>query len=288
MRRYKVTVEDESHLTNVITRRFNLLGVSCIILILTVFAFCIAGLIIFFTPLRSLLPGYMQETQRSATEEELLRLDSLTEVFEQDRAFIDNFLKVTDTDRTPTDSASAVATLRPANGDTLLTASKAEKAFVAKMEENERFNVSVLSPLAAENLNFYPVSSEGIFTNESRSQTEGKIIMPADGNVSSAADGTVIAVYYSAPERGYVINVQHNHGFVSSYSHLGSPLVALGDEVNGGQVIASNPSPDSRGTRWIKTRLWHNGLPLTPYDYLGVKDKTGTIPAPKYEDPRGR
>lgn len=288
LRKYKLTVEDESHLTRVLGIRFNLPVLVCSAVVFIALTLFVAGMIISFTPIRTLLPGYMKENQRSETEEELMRLDSLTEVYKKDRAFIDNFLKVTDTDRNPSDSIASISSSRLTKGDTLMSAGAAERAFVSRMEENERFNVSVLSPLAAENMQFYPVSSDGIFTKDSQLTQEGKIILPGDGNVTNAADGTVIATYYSVPDRGYVVIVQHNRGFITSYSHLGSPLVAPGDEISGGQVLASTPLPDTRGSRWINVRMWHNGLPLTPYEYLGVKDKTGTPQAPKYEAPRGK
>lgn len=290
IRKYKVTIEDESHLSEVGSVHFTIPKLSIAAFSIVVLLFITTGLIIAYTPLRTLLPGYLKESQRSANEEGLLRLDSLMEVYEADRAFLDNYFKVMDINREPSDSAAATASAqsRQFGSDSLITASKAEKEFVSNMEESERFNVSVLTPLAADNLNFGKISGEGIFTKESQASTEGTILLPRDENVQNAADGTVIGLYYSAPERGYVILVQHNHGFVTSFSHLGSPLVAVGDDVRGGQVLSSGPAPDSNGKRWVNVKMWHNGLPIVPYDYLGKSAPVSSKISQKYEEPRGK
>lgn len=288
LKKYKVTIEDESHLAEIVSARFTIPVIAALI----IGAFCImlllSGLIISFTPIRTLLPGYMKASQRSATEENLLRLDSLMAVTEMKRAYIDNFLRVTNINRSTGDSAAVKPVARELSSDSLLDPSEAEKNFISQMKERERFNISVIAPLAAENMLFYPVSSDGSFTKESESSETGEIILPRDENVQCAADGAVIALYYSATERGYVVVVQHKRGFVTSYTHVGSPLVGIGDIVNAGQIIALSPAPDSKGKRSFIVRMWHNGLPIIPFDYIGDKERNGEVPVQTYDSPRGK
>ncbi len=286
--KYKLTLEDESHLTDVTGVRFTLPGLCAAGLLVAVAGLFIAGLLIAFTPLRTLLPGYLKDSQRSATEEGLLRLDSLTAVYDANQAYIDNCLKVLDTDRVPGDSAAVVPVSRELTSDSLMGASPQESRFVSQMEERERFNISVLAPLAAEGVIFSPVAADGIFTSESKEAEEGVVVLTRDESVLSAADGSVIAMYYSAPDGGYVVLVQHNRGFVTCYTHVGSPLVGTGDLVSAGQVLALAPAPDKAGRRTFTVRMWHNGLPIIPYKYIGG-DETSADAAPmRYETPRGR
>lgn len=287
LRKYKITVEDESHISEIASAHFTIPLICVIAVSLIILGLIISGLIIIHTPLRRMLPGYLQESQRSATEYGLLRLDSLMEVYEKDRAFLDNFLKVTDIDRNPTDSAGISRVINEEIKDTLIGPGKNERAFMASMEENERFNVSVVAPLAAENMIFYPLAGSGIFSENTRNSTDGKVIIPKEENVRSAAEGTVLAVYYSAAENGYVIVLQHNHGFATSYIHAGNPLVAVGDNVKGGQAIAWSPSPDGKGLRSYTIRMWHNGLPMIPFEYLGGSSFEPSA-TQKYEEPRGK
>lgn len=219
--------------------------------------------------MRTLLPGYLKEPQRSATEEALMRLDSLSEALEENRMYIDNYFKVTDTGRIPGDSTSVPETVPELSSDSLMTATNRERRFISQMEERERFNISVLAPLAADGIMFSPVMTSGIFTESGKESTDAEIIMVADDNVRCPADGTVIDVHHIGKGRGYLITLHHNRGFVTTFTGTGTPLVGTGDKVNGGQIIAMTPDPDSRGMRRIVVRMWHNGTALIPYEYIG-------------------
>lgn len=285
---YKITVEDESHLTEVLTIRTTRVRVAALILTWVVVTLAVSGMLIAFTPLRTLLPGYMKESQRSATEDGLLRLDSLMQAYEENEQFIRNFMTVTDTERTPGDSARVEIVSRELASDSLSTASALEQKFVSSMEERERFNISVLAPLAADGVSFSPITTEGVFTSASRTQTVGEVILSPDESVHSVADGTVIAIYKSGAEKGYVLTVQHGRGFVTSYGSTGTPLVGIGDIVNAGQTLALAPSPDKHGARKISVRMWHNGMALVPYDYLDNTSHRHSSLGESFEAPRGK
>ena len=286
--KYKITIEDESHLTEVTSRRFTLVGLCAAMGVVLLLSLILAGLIISSTPLRTLLPGYLKESERSATEEGLMRLDSLMEVYEKNQAYIDNILRVTDTERTSSDSTGISRPQRRAVTDTLTGPSRSEQRFVSQMEERERFNISVLAPIAAEGISFRQPGRNSLFTTESRGSEIGEVLMLSDENVENIAEGTVIAIYYSAADRGYEIVVQHSRGFITGYSHMGSPMVSVGDHISAGQVIAMSPHPDTKGRRILRIRMWHNGLPVIPYDYIGEIEERIDKEAESYESPRGK
>lgn len=287
-RKYKITVEDESHLTDVLTIRTTRLRLTALAVACGVVSLTVAGVLIALTPIRTLLPCYMKESQRSATEVGLLRLDSLMQAYEKNEQFIRNFMTVTDTERTPGDSAKVEIVSRELASDSLSTASKLEQKFVSTMEERERFNISVLAPLAADGVSFSPITTEGVFTSASRTEQVGEVILAPDESVHSVADGTVIAIYRSGAGKGYVITVQHTRGFVTSYGGTGTPMVGQGDIVNAGQTLALAPSPDKHGARKISVRMWHNGMALVPYDYLGELWRSHGSAGESFEAPRGK
>ncbi|MDE7401823.1 MAG: M23 family metallopeptidase [Muribaculaceae bacterium] len=288
-RHFRIRIEDESHLTEVGSMRISLVGLTGIIIGLTLAAIALGACIIYLTPLRAMLPGYLKANQRVATEEGLLRLDSLMDAYKVNQAYIDNFIRVTDTSRTPTDSAAITPVNRELVSDSLMKPGAAEQRFVSQMEERERYNISVLAPLAADGVIFSPVASEGVFAESTHQSDEGIVLMTADAAVQCAADGSVVALYHSNSEGGYVIVAQHSRGFLTSYSGVGTPLVGVGDNVSAGQVIALSPNPDSKGIRDFTIRMWHNGLPVHPYDYVAAPEintrRTATLP---YEAPRGK
>ncbi len=286
IRKYRIRIEDESRLQSVADITFSptsiiLICVSSVILFLMA-----AGVLVMITPLRTLLPGYLKQSERSATEDNLMRLDSLLGVYERNQVFLDNAMKAFDISRHPTDSASINMNTVIMSPDSLLPASGVEKKFVSIMEEREKFNISVLAPLAADGMMFTPVSDDGIFAVNSRKDTKGTFILGSEQAIRCVADGSVLDSYFSIADNSYTILVQHGRGFVTRYSNVGKPLIDVGDPVMGGQMIALPPRPDKYGKRSVEIRMWHNSQPLIPYDYLGdpgVPYSFGTA----FEDPRG-
>lgn len=281
-------IEDESYLRRVATVHFTKLSITIAILAGIAAAVFIAVLLISFTPLRNLLPGYLKDSERSATEENMMRLDSLALAFEREQAYIRNFMTVIDIDRIPSDSISIKVTNRELTSDSLMGPSLAEQQFVNQMEERERFNISVLAPLAADGIMFSPITDEGIFIEDKKTTTEPVIILPSEESIRSCADGSILSISHSGLSDGYVIMVQYKRGFVISYKGTGAPLVGVGDIVNGGQMLALSPEPDTKGVRKFTVRMWHNGTPILPYDYIGpLSGRKGSI-GEVFEAPRGK
>lgn len=291
-KKIRIKVEDMAHLRTITTLRVSRLGVAGIAIAVFAIAVCFGGALIMLTPLHTLLPGYLKEEQRYASEENLMRLDSINRVYEQNQAFIDNFLHVTDTERNPVDSLLREAGMIEIGADSLTGPSEREQAFVRAMDKRERYNISVLAPLAADGMIFYPVTDTGMFTGESRDQETGEIVIPRDGMIMALADGRVIDVYYSPAEKGHVISIQHGRGFISRYAGTGIPLAGTGDAVTAGQLIAAAPDPDSKGQRKLRLRMWHNTHPVCPYIYVGdpgsTRDDDHGREENLFESPRGK
>ncbi|MDE6338408.1 MAG: hypothetical protein K2K97_01305, partial [Muribaculaceae bacterium] len=57
--------------------------------------------------------------------------------------------------------------------------------------------------------------------------------------------------------------------------------------VQAGQILCTAPIPDSKGQRFVEVMMWHNGLPLIPYNYIGGPDTAGVKSTP-FEAPRGK
>lgn len=284
--KYRIHIENESRLETLFDVSVSSAVLWSAVVGIAAVAIFLGGVIVMITPLRTLLPGYLKQSERSATEDNILRLDSILNIYEQDRAYLDNVLRVFDTGRIPVDSAEMTGNARELTTDSLLPSSPIERKFIDAMEERERFNISVLAPLAADGMIFSPLAEAAVFTTPSRSDEKGIVSIPSDEAVRNVADGSVLASYYSAGERGYVVIVQHAKGFVTRISHLGSPMVTAGDAVQAGQILAMAPMPDAKGQRYVEVMMWHNGLPLIPYEYIG-----GAITAEAsrpFEAPRGK
>ena len=285
---FRITIENESKIEKVASWR--LTPVKCALLGVGGFLsmMFLAGCVIRLTPLRSFLPGYLKEKERSVTEERILRIDSISQALNTNAEFLANLRTVLDVDRVPSDSINAMQPINRLTSDSLLPTSKEEEQFIAKMQERERYNISVIAPLASEGMIFHPVSQESIFTEESKTSLDARIVLAEGAPVESVADGIVVAVYASERDGGgHTVVIQHGKGFLTAYSRLTLPMVSKGDKVDGGQTISIQQSGLGIKQQEVILRMWHNTTPLIPYDYIGpavkpVRDSSG------YEAPRGR
>ena len=267
-RQYLLTLTDEVRLVQTGSLRLTAgkaaaaaVGLLVLCALLGVAAICL-------TPLKTLLPGYMRESQRAASEEMSLRLDSLHAAYERNEAYLRNISTVFDTSRIPSDSTHATSHTNRPTPDSLLTASTDERKFVKMMQEREKYNISVIAPLAAEGLMFYPPADEAVYPEASRKDLKLQAYLPEGSTTASPADGTVLAIYSPKLDGSYTIVVQHPKNFVSRLSGLGTPLVGEGDHVSGGQAVALGPPPAAGRARAVVIELWHNGTSLSPYSYV--------------------
>lgn len=272
-KRYRIAIEDESRLRQVASVSVSPAmlwagGAAAGLLLMA-----LTAAVIMATPIRTLMPGYLKKGERTEAKEGLLRIDSIREAYRLNDIYLSNILTVLDTDRTPTDSMLKVTTPNELPPDSLLPASPREIEFISKMKDREQYNVSILAPLAADQLRMYPVAAGATIAEQSASATKPRILTPKGTPVCAATEGRVLAIQNPAPEGGSAIVIQHDSGFASRYSHLGTPTVSPGMHVDGGCVIAHGASGGATGPGFFYMEMWYDGNPVEPGRYLGlVKD----------------
>lgn len=264
----KISFTDEARLQTLASFTLTPARAVAVLTGLLLVTLLVGYLLVLLTPLKTLIPGYFRESQRATTEEALLRVDSIREAYLRNEAYIANLTSIFDASRPA--EANLNDTLSPLVGaeEKLLPASPQETSFVRMMQEKEKFNISVVAPMAAEGMLFYPVSDEGVVASDSREALQSRIILPDGASIMAVADGVVIASFYDHKSAGYSLLIQHDNGFVSRYSALGTPLVGEAESVNGGQVLALPPSPRKGRPAEVWVRLWHDATPLKPFDYI--------------------
>ncbi len=240
--RYRVEIINENTLG--LLMRLRLSGVRVTLAALAVVA-AVASLIlvlVMFTPLGTFLPGQLRGDLRSQYAQAALRIDSLEQVSRRQTAYMENIRRIL------TDSVSADLTVTSTEviTDSLVSASTAERQFVRRFEDEQRFNLSVLAPIAAEGMIFEAPT------------------MSADGTgeVSAIYRGTVLSTAI-APNGLLMVMVQHPNDFVSIYNNLEHVYIAAGDKVVAGQRIACTAA-----NRPLALEMWHDGVKLSPELYL--------------------
>lgn len=268
-KKYRITLEDESSLE----KKFNLSARLPWLILLLIGLVAIAGAFGIFvlasTPMKNYLPGYLRKSERTATEEQHLRLDSLVRVYEVNEAYITGILNSLNPPEQSYPGNRSEYSPNPLSADSLLHASEVEKKFMERIRERDKYNISYASPAAAQTMMFGSVNKSAVITESSKDKYQAEIILPKGEPVSSIADGKVISIA-SSPKYsgGYDVIIQHPKGFLSKSSRLSNLMVKPGDRVSAGQIIAGGTSTEGMKDNHMIFELWHDGDPLIPSNYL--------------------
>lgn len=269
-RRFNISIEDEAKLEKVF--QINLSFFSCIGLALIIIIILVAtgAILLAVTPARSLLPGYMTQSERINAEENHMRLDSLIDAYTANQIYLDNILTILGEGPKKMDRDSIIdETDLKQSRDTLMGMSDEEKKFIDKLNEQEQYAASMVAPHEAATLRFSPVSDNSVISPASKSSIKPEIILAKGDYVGAIADGIVLAVNnsFEKDEKTSII-IQHPRGFVSRYSHLDHSIVRPGDNIIAGEAIAVGLENRASETYKINLEMWHNGTRLIPANFI--------------------
>ncbi len=270
--KYRVVLLNEDtfeEVGNMRLTRLNLIALVGVILFLLI---AITYILIAFTSIRELIPGYPDAAMRQHIRSNAMKVDSLEKEQSVRDLYFDNLNRIISgeapelymNDTSGMVDAHAI-NFRRSNNDSLLR---------RQVEAEEQFRLSVLDDAeGSRNLTdmhfFTPV--QGIITG---------VFSPADGHfgvdlvaepdevVKAALDGTVTMSTWTL-ETGYVIQIQHNYELMTSYKHNASLFKTVGEKVAAGDAIAivGNSGELTTGPH-LHFELWHDGVPLDPTDYI--------------------
>lgn len=109
------------------------------------------------------------------------------------------------------------------------------------------------------------------FTKEERMHRGIDLKAKLGTDVYSAAEGTVINVNFNVEKgegSGIFLEIQHADGFATRYTHLNEILVAEGQRIQQGQVIAKVGSSGRSTGPHLHFELWQDGVPVNPAGFL--------------------
>ena len=105
------------------------------------------------------------------------------------------------------------------------------------------------------------------FTGKSTSHRGVDFAGKAGADVVAVAAGVVT---YSGPRQGYgnMVEISHGNGYVTRYAHNQRNLVAPGDQIQPGQIIALVGSTGRATGPNLHFEVWHQGRPVNPVKYI--------------------
>ncbi|MDR0824868.1 MAG: M23 family metallopeptidase [Prevotella sp.] len=269
--KYRLSVMNRNTLDEIWTMNASIFHGAVLLLIFAFFLITITSAIIIATPIRYYLPGYMDSEIREKALRSAIRVDSLQQQLNYQEAYINN-LKNVFNGVVDIDSVKIQDTISVSETDPLLMRSKAEKSFIERYEEEERYNLSVISQATVSPMEgvvfFKPL--RGLVVNKfspSNNRYGITLKVGAQETVSSVLDGTVVFSGYDL-NAGYTIQIQHKNGFISIYKNNTTLLKKSGDKVQTGEAIAVVGGKDNPADSLSEFELWYKGNPVNPEDYI--------------------
>lgn len=249
-------MEDEARLLKISNFRISLLQLVGLCIVVFAVMLGLAILIVMATPLHTMLPGYLKEEQRVNTVDTQLKVDSLNRVYELNQQYLANLQEVLDTGR-EVDTLAQREETPEFQEQSFLSQSAREKKFVRAMQQRERYNISVLAPLAAEGLQISDPVTYAVADTTSSDGFTARYITTGGSVVMAVMEGRVADLHYDSSKGSYVVMLQHPKGFASRYSGIGTPLVEKDAFVMAGSALG-------QGSREVSLQMWRNADPLIP------------------------
>ena len=230
--------------------------------------FALLLVLVAYTPLLDMLPGYRTDASRSRQTliRTLIRVDSLERKVNDIFVYNENRILVVD-GKMP--AMSSVRSDSVAFDKSIVPPSGADTIFRRQMENDrlyalnrgttsqQRTTINAVKPMEgiiAERFN----AKVGLFGIRMAAAAEQQIL--------SIADGTVVAVDW-LPESGNSIMVQHDNGIASIYRNLSGAIVTKGQRVISGEVIGYSAVEDE-AEKMFEFEMWMGGKPLNPESYI--------------------
>lgn len=272
--KYKLTILNENKKEEDM-HRFSISPLSVLTTLFFLFMITVAVLylIVVYTPVGSLIPGYINKRTKEELIKSNIRIDSITnEVMKQDR-YIANIKAIIEGNIT-LDSLKSMP--QEITSDSFsVESSDLEKAFVKEWEERERYNLTSqatnINEIQALNL-FRPAQGEIIRAFDITNGHYGVDIAEVQGeSIRAIHDGTVVMSDYTAND-GYTIVIQHRENMISVYRNCYRLMKTVGDKVVKGEAIGifrdKKENKKRETNKYLHLELWHRGKPLDPNTYI--------------------
>lgn len=269
---YRLVLRKDETLEEVGSYRLTLLNIYILLSTLVIVAMGLMAVVIFFTPLKRLVPGYAEPSQHPEYIRLSKKMAALDEELTSYKLYYEHFNKLI---RQP-DSISAPKVAYTSR----VVPGKAEKTGVnVKAGANEPMRadnpvatISSSGPIL--NLADYrylmpPIS--GVISSGFDAETEHigvDILAPHNTPVKAIWDGHVITADWTL-ETGYTIGIQHSNDMVSFYKHNATLLKRSGAFVRAGEAVAiiGNTGKMTTGPH-LHFELWLQGKPVDPTKYI--------------------
>jgi murein DD-endopeptidase MepM/ murein hydrolase activator NlpD len=240
------------------------IGIAVVTLIFGVLLILVA-----YTPLLDLMPGYRTNAGRSREMliRSIVRIDSLERKVNDMLTYNENRILVV-SGKTPAMQSVKSDSLQRNKG--FVAPSKADSLLRQKIENNEQYRLNTSKPNTTIQNTLNAITPMYGLISE-RFNAKGllgiRINGAKDAPVSAIADGVVVLSEWS-PEKGHSIIIQHKNSYLSVYRNLSGTLLSKGEQVQGAQAIGYAGSDSDGELSMLEFELWRDGKAVNPELYI--------------------
>ena len=262
-RQYRLAVLDDRTLREVFHMRLSGLGTISVFVMLFLVMLVSLSVLIIFTPIRNILPGY-SESIRQQVIMESARVDSLQMVLNVQRQYLDVIKKVTAGDIS-TDSIERLDSLEMVRQAMILEERhEATDAFLSQYEQKERDRLLLFDSQAkrTDQRPYRPV--RGVVVQSARPdhhQYCTVIRVAKNENVLSAMRGTIVSVE-RAMDNTFTIIIQRKQ-YSCIYRSVSTALKQQGAQVEAGESVGLMD-----GKTDLRIEIWDGGSFIDPEDVI--------------------
>lgn len=264
-------IDNETHKPILVTRfsrtNFLVAAISAVVI------FCLViYIIIAYTPVRTLIPGYPDARAKRAAIQNAIRVDSLETMVSRWELYSENMRRILDGEE-PVRLDSLIMKMAEEGRAGLSEKQIRKQDSILRMNvtREEQFQLSLAEGrnLHIEGMHFFcplkGVISQGY---DPSIHPFVDITAPANSMVYATLDGTVISSGWT-DDAGYTIQIQHINDIISIYKHNQKLLKKVGDKVTAGEPIAivGNTGALTTGDH-LHFELWYKGEAVDPTKYI--------------------